>query len=263
VTEIADRFLAMHERDAAFVMPNPWDVGSARLLAALGFEALATTSSGHALTLGRLDGSVTRNEALEHATALSAAVDVPINADLEKCFADDPDGVAETIRLTADTGVAGCSVEDWDGAAIYDRGLAVERVAAAAEAARAVGLVLTARAENHIRGRDDLDDTIARLQAYEAAGAAVVYAPGLVAIDDIRRVVGSVGVPVNVLALPAGPSVTELSEAGVKRVSIGGTLAWAAFGFVAEAARELLDAGTYSFADHMLSSADRRAAFGR
>jgi 2-methylisocitrate lyase-like PEP mutase family enzyme len=170
--------------------------------------------------------------------------------------------VAETIRLTADTGIAGCSVEDYDGATIYDRGLATERVAAAAEAARAVGLVLTARAENHIRGRDDLDDTIARLQAYEAAGAAVVYAPGLVAIDDIRRVVGSVGVPVNVLALPAGPTVTELSEAGVKRVSIGGTLAWAAFGFVAEAARELLDAGTYSFATHMLSGADRRAAFG-
>ena len=261
MTEIADRFLAMHERDTAFVMPNPWDVGSARLLAFLGFEALATTSSGHAMTLGRLDGNVSRNEALAHATALATAVSIPINADLEKCFADDPDGVAETIRLTADTEIAGCSVEDYDGTTIYDRGLAIERVAAAAEAAHAVGLILTARAENLIRGRDDLDDTIARLQAYEAAGAAVVYAPGLVTIDDIRRVVDSVGVPVNVLALPHGPTVGELSDAGVKRVSIGGTLARAAFGFVAEAARELLDAGTYSFADHVLSRDDGRAAF--
>jgi 2-methylisocitrate lyase-like PEP mutase family enzyme len=170
--------------------------------------------------------------------------------------------VAETVRLAAGTGIAGCSVEDYDGSAIYDRGLAAERVAAAAEAARAAGLVLTARAENLIRGRDDLDDTIARLQAYEAAGAPVVYAPGLVALDDIRRVVGAVGVPVNVLALPTGPTVGELSEAGVKRVSIGGTLARAAFGFVAEAARELLDAGTFSFADHRLSGADTQAAFG-
>jgi 2-methylisocitrate lyase-like PEP mutase family enzyme len=256
----ADHFRALHEGPQPLLMPNPWDAGSAKLLASLGFAALATTSSGFAATLGRLDGMVTRDEALAHAAALVAATDLPVSADLENAFADDPAGVAETVRRAIGAGLAGCSVEDFsgdDGSPIYDRALAVDRVAAAAEVARAgpVRLVLTARAENYLHGRPDLADTIERLQAYQQAGADVLYAPGLTALADIRQLVVSVDRPVNVLALPGGPPVPDLAAAGVRRVSVGGAFAYAALGAVAEAARELLDHGSYGYS--------RLAATGR
>jgi 2-methylisocitrate lyase-like PEP mutase family enzyme len=232
-------------------MPNPWDIGSAKLLESLGFQALATTSSGFAATLGRLDGSVSRDEAIEHSRAIVAAVGVPVSADLENGFADDAEGVAETMRLAAGAGLGGCSIEDWSGEEIYEREHAAERVAAASEAAHGgeTQLVLTARAENHIHQRDDLADTIARLQSFQEAGADVLYAPGLTRLDDIRSVVSSVDRPVNVLALPAAPSVAELAEAGVARISIGGGFAFVAMGAVVEAARELREEGTYGFWD--------------
>jgi 2-methylisocitrate lyase-like PEP mutase family enzyme len=244
-------FLDLHTPGTPLLMPNPWDIGSAKLLESLGFQALATTSSGFAATLGRLDGSVSRDEAIEHSRAIVAAVGVPVSADLENGFADDAEGVAETIRLAAGAGLAGCSIEDWSGAEIYEREHAAERVAAAAEAAHSgeTHLVLTARAENHIRQRDDLADTIARLQSFQEAGADVLYAPGLTRLDDIRSVVSSVDRPVNVLALPAAPSVAELAEAGVARISIGGGFAFVAMGAVVEAARELREEGTYGFWD--------------
>jgi 2-methylisocitrate lyase-like PEP mutase family enzyme len=247
----AAKLLALHTADAPFLLPNPWDAGSAKLLASLGFEALATTSSGFAATLGRLDGSVTRDEAIAHGADIVAATDLPVSADLENGFADDPAGVAETIRLALGAGLAGCSIEDWSGDAIYAPEQAAERVAAAAEAAHAgdVHLVLTARAENHIRGRDDLADTIARLQSFQEAGADVLYAPGLHELDDIRQVVSSVDLPVNVLALPGAPSVAELADAGVSRISVGGGFAFVAMGAVVEAARELREDGTYGFWD--------------
>jgi len=206
----AERFLQLHHGPGPLLIPNPWDAGSARLLEWLGFAALATTSSGFAATLGRLDGSVTREEALGHAAAICAAVTVPVSADLENGFSDSPEGVAETVRLATATGLAGCSVEDAtgrDGDPVYDRALAVDRVAAAAEAAHAGPgrLVLTARAENYLHGRPDLADTIARLQAYAEAGADVLYAPGLTSLADVREVVRSVDRPVNVLALGSGP----------------------------------------------------------
>ena len=233
-------------------MPNAWDRGSAVLLASLGFEALATTSSGFAATLGRLDGSVTRDEALEHAAAIAAAAGVPVSADLENCFADEPAGVAETVRLATETGLAGCSVEDCTGREddpIYEPGLAAERVAAAAEAAHGTGrrLVLTARAENYLHGRRDLDDTISRLRAYQAAGADVLYAPGLTSLDDIRQVVTSVDRPVNVVTMAGTPEVAELAGAGVRRISVGGAFAWVAYGALAGAARELRELGSYGF----------------
>ena len=250
--EKARAFLALHEPGRPLLLPNPWDVGSAKLFASLGFRALATTSSGFAATLGRLDYSVTRDEALAHAAAIAAATDLPVSADLENAFADEPEGVAATIRGALDAGLAGCSVEDATGRdddPIYDLDLAVARVAAAAEAAHAgdVHLVLTARAENHLHGRDDLDDTIARLRAFQDAGADVLYAPGLRRPDDIRRLIDAVERPVNVLTVPGAPPVAELAELGVARVSVGGGFAYAAIGGAVEAARELLDEGTYGF----------------
>jgi len=230
-------------------MPNPWDVGTAKLLASIGYEALATTSSGFAATLGRLDGSVTRDEALAHSALMAAATELPLNGDLENGFAHDPEGVAQTIRLAIDAGLAGCSIEDFTGDAgdpFYPLERAAERIRAAAEAA-GEELVLTARAENHIHGRDDLADTVARLQAYQEAGAHVLYAPGLRSLEQIEAVVSSVDRPVNVLALPGGPPIAELAEAGVSRVSVGGGFAWVAAGAVVEAARELLDQGTYGW----------------
>jgi len=248
----AARFLALHGGPAPLLMPNPWDAGSAKLLASLGFDALATTSSGFAATLGRLDGSVDREEALAHAASIVAATELPVSADLENCFADDPAAVATTVRLALDTGLAGCSVEDFGrrpDAHVYDAGLAAERVAAAAEAAHAgpVHLVLTARAENHIRGHPDLADTIARLQAYQEAGADVLFAPGVIDLDEVRQLVASVDRPVNVLPGPGAPTVAELGEAGVRRISVGGAFAFAALAGVVEAARELRDQGTYGF----------------
>jgi 2-methylisocitrate lyase-like PEP mutase family enzyme len=262
-------FLALHHDSRPLLLPNPWDVGSAKLLASLGFKALATTSSGFAATLGRLDGSVTREEALAHGAAIAAATDLPVSADLENLFADDADGAAQTVRLAIDAGLAGCSIEDFSGRdddPIYDAGLAAERVAAAAEAAHSGPrpFVLTARCENFVHGRHDLDDTIARLQAYQGAGADVLYAPGLTDIGDIRRVVESVDRPVNVLARPGAPTVAELAEAGVARVSVGGAFAFAALGATVAAARELLDEGTYSFWDSAGTGAKAaRAAFGQ
>ena len=228
--------------DGFLVMPNPWDIGSARLLEGLGFPALATTSSGHAASIGKADGEVTLDELVEHVAAIAASVRVPINVDAEYGFATDLAGIAETVDRLADAGAAGMSIEDYnrDTRAVEPIGVATERVAAAADAARRHGLVLTGRAENLIRGVDDLDDTITRLKAYRDAGADVVYAPGLVKLDDIRRVVAEAGVPVNVLALPAGPSIAELREAGVARVSTGGALAHAAYAESRRRAEELL-----------------------
>jgi len=246
------RFLELHRRGSPLVMPNPWDVGSAKLLAALGFEALATTSSGYAGTLGRFDGGVSRDEAIAHVGAIARATDLPVSADLENGFADDPAGVAETMRLAAAVGLAGCSVEDYsrgDDAALYPADLAAERVSAAAEAAHggATRLVLTARAENFLRGRRDLSDTIARLQSFQLAGADVVYAPGLSDLRDIEAVVASVDVPVNVLILPGGPTVAQLASVGVARVSVGGAFYLVAHGAVVNAARALLAGGTHDF----------------
>jgi 2-methylisocitrate lyase-like PEP mutase family enzyme len=258
----AAQFLSLHRPGNPLLLPNPWDQGTAKILASLGFQALATTSSGFAMTLGRLDGSVSRDEALAHAAAIVEATGLPVSADLENCFADDPDGVARTVTLAAETGLAGCSVEDFTGRAgdpIYDLGLAAERVAAAAEAAHAAParLVLTARAENYLHGRQDLADTITRLQAYQAAGADVLYAPGLTRAADIRAVVSALDQPVNVLAVPGCPPVAELAELGVARVSVGGAFAWAAVDALVTAGRELLESGTYGYAAR--SAAGRQA----
>jgi 2-methylisocitrate lyase-like PEP mutase family enzyme len=261
-SEKAARFLDLHRPGHPLLLPNPWDQGSARLLVSLGFEALATTSSGYAATLGRLDGSVSRDEALGHAAAVVAATELPVSADLENCFADDPAGVARTVALAVDLGLAGCSIEDFTGGEtepIYGIEEAAERVTAAAKAAHAgpVRLVLTARAENYLHGRPDLADTITRLQAYQAAGADVLFAPGLTSLADIRQVVTAVDRPVNVLAVSGAPSVGELAEAGVSRVSVGGAFAFAAFGALADAATELRDKGTYGY---LASSAAGRQA---
>jgi 2-methylisocitrate lyase-like PEP mutase family enzyme len=250
--EKANLFLARHRGTTPLLMPNPWDAGSARLLAALGFEALATTSGGFAGTLGRRDGSVTRAEAIAHCTTIVAATDLPVSADLENGFAHDPDGVAETVRLALAAELAGCSIEDFSpgtGEPIYEVAAARDRVAAAAAAAHGgdVRLVLTARAENYLHGRPDLADTIARLQAYQEAGADVLYAPGLTRLEDIRQVVASVDRPVNVLALAGAPPVADLAAVGVGRVSVGSGFAKVALGAVVMAARELKEQGTYGF----------------
>jgi 2-methylisocitrate lyase-like PEP mutase family enzyme len=243
-------------------MPNAWDVGSAKLLVALGFEAIATTSGGHAASLGRMDQHVTLEELLAHVAALVEAVDVPVSVDAERCFADDPAGVAVTVERLADTGAAGVSIEDYlPGTGIEPAEVAVERVAAAAEVTRANGMVLTARAENHLYGIDDIDDTIARLTSYRQAGADVVYAPWLRDIDGIRRIVDEIGAPVNVLARIDVPGIGELAEAGVRRVSTGGNLAMTAYGAAATAARELRSEGTSSYMAGALSMDDRLAAF--
>jgi 2-methylisocitrate lyase-like PEP mutase family enzyme len=243
----AERFLELHRPGQPLLMPNPWDAGSARLLASLGFEALATTSAGSAATLGRLDYAVTRDEALANAGSIVDAVDVPVSADLENCF-EDP---AETVRLAIETGLAGCSIEDFSGNRddpIYPLDVAVERVSAAVAAA-STDLVLTARAENYLHGRKDLDDTIARLRAYQEAGAHVLYAPGLLDAEDIRRVVDALDRPVNVLARPGLPSIGKLAELGVSRVSVGGAFAFVALGATVQAAQELREEGTYGYAE--------------
>jgi 2-methylisocitrate lyase-like PEP mutase family enzyme len=264
----ARRFLELHRGETPLLLANVWDRGSAKLLASLGFEALATTSSGFAATLGRLDGSVTRDEAIAHAAAIVDATGLPVSADLENCFADRASGVAQTIAMALEAGLAGCSIEDFSGeqgAPIYELDVAAERVAVAAEAAHAgpVHLVLTARAENYLHGRPDLADTIERLQAYEQAGADVLFAPGLTDLQDIARVVESVGLPVSVLALAGAPPVSALASVGVKRVSVGGGFAFAALGAVVEAARELREAGTYGYWERIkVGAAAARSAFG-
>jgi 2-methylisocitrate lyase-like PEP mutase family enzyme len=251
--EKARQFLALHQPGQPLLMPNPWDLGSARVLASLGFRALATTSSGAAMALGRTDGSLTRAEALEHARSVAESTDLPVSADLEGGFADTPAQVALTVELAMDSGLAGCSIEDYSGppdGTLYDVKLAQDRITAAAEVAHLgeVPFVLTARAENHIRGNPDLADTIARLQAYQEAGADVLYAPGLTDLADIRQVLSAVDRPVNVLAMAGLPSVAELAEAGVSRISVGGAFCYVAYSALAEAATELRDHGTYGYA---------------
>ena len=243
----AAEFRALHA-GAAFVIPNPWDAGSARVLAALGFKALATTSSGFAFTLGRLDGGATLDEVVEHVAALDRATDLPVSVDLENGYGPDPESVALAITRVAEAGAVGGSIEDYDPAGqIYELPNAVERIAAAVKAAQGLGFpfVLTARAENHIRGNPDLDDTIARLRAFEQAGADVLYAPGLRSADEIRAVCGAVSKPVNVLARP-GLSLDEIIGSGARRVSVGGGLTWVALEAMAEAAEAIRDAGDFS-----------------
>jgi 2-methylisocitrate lyase-like PEP mutase family enzyme len=268
--EKANRFRALHERSGTFIIPNPWDVGSARLLEHAGFEALATTSAGVAFNLGRPDGHVTRDEKLAHCRAVCEATDLPVNADLEKCFADDPAGVAETIRLAAATGLAGGSVEDSTGDPanpIFAFDLAVERVRAAVAAARAQAFpfMLTARAENLLHGRRDMADTIKRLQAFEAVGADVLYAPGLSTLDEVRAVVSAVKKPVNVLMIGAGKEFTQesLAAAGAKRISVGGGLSRIAYGAVLTAAKEMKDKGTFSFTFGGVSNKELNTIFGK
>lgn len=231
-------------------MPNPWDIGTARLMEALGFEALATTSSGHAASMGRIDSRVTKSEILTHAQELVSSIEIPLSADLENCFAHDPEGVGHTISQAASVGLAGGSVEDYsidDHNPIYEFNHAVERVAAAVEAAKPTGFVVTARAENHLRGIQDFDDTLARLVAYARAGADCVYAPGASSPEQIQSIVAETGVPVNVLILPGVPSVPELAALGVARVSVGGGFSSIAHGAIVRASQELLETGTTSW----------------
>jgi 2-methylisocitrate lyase-like PEP mutase family enzyme len=267
-TEKAARFLELHRPGEPLLMPNAWDAGSAKVLTSLDFQAIATTSSGFAATLGSIDYHVTREEALEHSATIAAATAAPVSADLENAYAHEPEGVAQTVKLAIETGLAGCSVEDFSGrddTPIYDIGVAAERVRAAAEAAHSgpVHFVLTARAENYLHGRRDLADTIARLQAYQEAGADVLFAPGFRSADDIRELIGSVDRPVSVLMAPGGPTVAELAQLGAARISVGGGLAFNSLGALVEAATELRDHGTYGFADRVkLGAVTSRKAFG-
>jgi 2-methylisocitrate lyase-like PEP mutase family enzyme len=266
--EKGSTFRALHERDRAFIIPNPWDVGTARLLAYLGFEALATTSAGYAFSVGQRDNTIERDEMMVHVGAIVSATDLPVSADLENGFGDDPASVAETIRLAAMAGLVGGSIEDATnrpGDPIYEHQLAVERVRAAAEAARALpfSFTLTGRAENYLVGRPDLKDTIKRLQAYQEAGADVLYAPGLTSKDDIAAVVRSVDRPVNVVMGLQGIqlSLAALSEIGVKRVSVGSALSRAALGAFLRAAQEMRAHGTFAFADEAVSFRELSAMF--
>jgi 2-methylisocitrate lyase-like PEP mutase family enzyme len=246
----AEAFRALHE-GAPFVIPNPWDAGSARVLEALGFQALATTSSGFAFTLGRLDGDVTLDEVVEHVAALDRATGLPVSVDLENGYGAKPESAALAIARAAEAGAVGGSIEDYDPVAgIYDLGHATERIAAAVEAARSVGFpfTLTARAENHIRGNPDLGDTIVRLQAFEAAGADVLYAPGIRTIEEIRAVCDAVSRPVNVLRVPS-LTFSEMTEAGAQRVSVGGSLAWVGVQAIADVAQAIRDKGDFSVLD--------------
>jgi 2-methylisocitrate lyase-like PEP mutase family enzyme len=266
--EKAERFRALHARPGAFVIPNPWDAGSARILAGLGFEALTTTSAGLAFTLGRRDGAgeVSREEALANARAMVEATDLPVAADLENGYGHAPEAAAETIRLAGEAGLVGGSIEDATGDAgrpIYDFQHAVERVAAAVEAARArpFPFVLVGRAENFLHGRPDLDDTIRRLQAFEKAGADALFAPGLTRAEDIRSVCAAVGKPVNVVMglKSASFSVAELAALGVRRISVGSALTRAALGAFVRAAREIQERGTFTFAEEALPYAEVNA----
>jgi len=256
------KFRALHEQ-GTFLMPNPHDVGSCRLLASLGFEALATTSGGFAASLGRLDMSTTRDELGQHVSNLCVATELPVSVDAEQCFPTSPGGISVTVEMLAEAGAAGCSIEDWDPdeQRITELSLAVDRVQIAAQVAERAGLVLTARAENHLRGRDDLDDTIERLAAFRAAGAHVVYAPGLRDISAIARVTQEVGGPVNVLLVPGGPSRDQLSAVGVRRLSVGSTFAQHAYGALVDAANHLLATGHLDAAAPRLSRELATSAF--
>ncbi len=248
----AAQFLALHHGDAPLVLANAWDVGSARLFASLGCAAIATTSSGYAATLGRLDYAVSLDEALAHCRAMAGAVDIPVSADFENGFAHEPAAVADTVAKAVATGISGLSIEDFTGDhgdPLYEPALAAARIEAAADAAHAgsAHTVLTGRAEGAIRGRPDLGDIITRLQSFEAHGADVLFAPGLTDLGEITNVVRNVDRPVNILLRPGGPTVAELASVGVKRVSVGGSLAFAALGAAAAAVHELLDTGTLGF----------------
>jgi 2-methylisocitrate lyase-like PEP mutase family enzyme len=261
-------FRALHHRDHAFIIPNPWDIGTARLLESLGFEALATTSAGFAFSIGKPDGAVDRETMLVHAADLVAATDLPVSADLENGYGNDPAHVAETIRLAAHAGLAGCSIEDVTPDrehGPYELALSAERIRAAAEIARSLPFpfTLTARAENYIIGRPDLRDTIARLQAFQEAGADVLFAPGLKSKEDIAAVVRSVDRPVNVIMGLQGVqlSLAELSEIGVKRISVGSALSRAALGAFLRAAREMQTHGTFTFAEDAVNYAELNKMF--
>jgi 2-methylisocitrate lyase-like PEP mutase family enzyme len=244
IDDVRARFRSLHER-GTFLMPNPFDRGSCRLLEHLGFAAVATTSGGLAASMGRLDMTVDRGELVAHVASIRAVTDLPINVDAEQCFPRADGGVDATVDLLADAGASGCSIEDWDpvSGAIESIDRATAQVAIAAAAAARHGIVLTARAENHLRGRDDLADTIARLSAYREAGANVVYAPGLADTAAIARIVDEVGGPVNVLLMPGGPSRDALASVGVRRLSVGGSLARVAYGALYETARMLNETG--------------------
>jgi 2-methylisocitrate lyase-like PEP mutase family enzyme len=261
-------FRALHEREGAFIIPNPWDAGTARLLAHLGFEALATTSAGHAFSIGRPDNTIGREEAMRHVAAIASATDLLVSADLENGFGDDPETVAETITLAARAGAVGGSIEDATGRPdrpLYELEHAVERVRAAADVVRALPFqfTLTARAENYLVGQPDLKDTIRRLQAYQSAGVAVLYAPGLASHDDIAAVVRSVDRPVNVVMGLQGVqlSLATLSAIGVKRISVGSALARAALGAFLRGAKEMRERGTFEFANEAVSYRDITAMF--
>lgn len=258
----AKAFRGMHEREGAFIIPNPWDLGSARLLAGLGFEALATTSGGFANSLGRLDGGVTIDETIEHCRSLCSATDLPVNADLENCFADEPKKAAETILRAAEVGAVGGSIEDYTGDQsnpIYEFDLAVERVHAAVEAARSLDFpfTLTARAENLLHGKNDLDDTIRRLQAFEAAGADVLYAPALKTLAEVRLVTSALNKPLNVLApFIKDATIAQLEAAGAKRISVGGALARAAFSALIRAGSEMQNQGSFGWTSNLVPGGD-------
>jgi 2-methylisocitrate lyase-like PEP mutase family enzyme len=261
-------FRELHKRDAAFIIPNPWDIGTARLLAHLGFEALATTSAGYAFSVGQRDNTIDRDQMLKHAAEIATATDLPASADLENGFGDNPETVAETIRLASEAGLSGCSIEDMSkhpDQPIYPLELAVERIQAAVEVLRALPFVftLTARAENYLVGRPDLKDTIQRLQAYQQAGADVLYAPGLTSKEDIISVVRSVDRPVNIVMGLKGVqlSLQELSDIGVKRISVGSALSRAALGAFLRAAREMKTRGTFTFADEAVTFKEISALF--
>ena len=259
LTDIGKTFRDLHEQTGAFIIPNPWDIGTARILASLGFKALATTSAGMSFAMGIPEGSASREACFAHCRSLVAATDLPVNADLEKGFGDSPESVADCIQEAANIGLAGGSIEDHTNNLedpIFDFNLAVERIAAAAEVARAQSgdFVLTARCENFLWGRPDLDDTILRLQAFEKAGADVLYAPGLYDIETIRTVCSSVSKPVNVVMGMPGPTfdTADLAEAGVKRISVGSALARLAFGAFVNAAKEMQSEGSFSFTNNAI-----------
>jgi len=261
-------FRALHQRDYAFIIPNPWDIGTARILAHLGFEALATTSAGYAFSVGQLDNSVDRDRMMQHISQVAAATDLPVSTDLQNGWGDDPESAAETIRLAAKAGAVGGSIEDATGRddrPIYDLQHAADRVRAAAEVVHALPFTftLTGRAENYLHGRPNIKDTIARLQAFQEAGADVLYAPGLATKDDITAVITSVDRPVNVVMGLQGVqlSLAELSAMGVKRVSVGSTLSRVALGAFLRAAREMYDHGTFTFANDAATMREISAMF--
>lgn len=259
--EKCEQFAKLHKQDTAFLIPNPWDTGSARILQGLGFSALATTSAGFAHTLGRCDGEVTLEEKLSHCEEIAGNIDIPVNADFENGFSENPDGVALNVKKMIETGVAGCSIEDYsrENHVLYELDFAIERLHAAAEvvASADIPFQLTARAENLLRGVEDLDDTIRRLQAYSVAGADVLYAPGISSLEHLKQVTSELDKPFNVLApFIKGATVAELGEAGARRISVGGALNWITVNPLIRAGKEMLEQGTFSWVCEMASGSE-------